>query len=799
MMLYPKNIEQKIGFDSVRELLRQHCSSSLGTAFVDKIKFSTSFDQVAKLCRQTEEFRQILISQEPFPSAGFLDVQEQLDKARIEGTFLLEEEFQDLKLSLQTLFSARAFFEPEERQRDYPLLAELSGAIRLDKSLLHSIDAKIDDKGHLRNNASRELMQIRQALNSEQQRARRVLDQAMRNARSKGYTPEDVSLTIRGGRMVIPVLAEHKRKIKGFIHDESATGQTVYMEPAEVLEINNEIRDLEYQERREIIRILTKLTDELRPYLEPLKQAYRFLGMIDFIRAKARFALQINALLPQMQKGQVIEWYHATHPLLYLSHQAQNKPVVPLTVSLNHQQRIVLISGPNAGGKSVSLKTVALLQYMWQCGLLIPIAENSTAGMFQSIFIDIGDEQSIENDLSTYSSHLTNMKYFCNFADKRTLFFIDEFGTGTEPQFGGAIAQSMLEDLNNKRAFGIITTHYGNLKQYAEKTPGIVNAAMRFDIEELESKFELQIGKAGSSYALEIARKIGLPDKILQNARSLVGYEQVKYDRLLGQLEKEKSEYSRLNRDLSQKEEQLKTSAKEYAELKDFLENEKKKVLNAAKAEAKQLLKDANRKIETIIREIKEQHAEKELTKKKRAELESMDQKLKPEAVKEREEIQVVGGPIEIGDMVRIKGQDTVGEVTDFKGKDAEIRIGQLSSKVKTSRLEKISRTAAKKLIKEKEQPKAMTGIDLNQKRADFSHNLDLRGKRAEEALNELDNYLDQAIMFGYNEVRIVHGKGNGILRDVIRKHLMSYPQVATAVDEHVERGGAGVTVVTLR
>lgn len=799
-MLYPNNIESKIGFDSVRDLLRQECMSSLGTAFVDKIRFSTSFDQLQKLLAQTEEFRQILLAQESFPSAGFFDVQEQLEKARIQGAFLLEEEFQNIKLSLQTIFSAQAFFETEERQREFPLLTELSGRVHLDKSLLRSIESKIDEKGNLRNNASRELMNIRQALNSEQQRARKVLEQSLRAARGQGYTPDDVSLTIRGGRMVIPVLAEYKRRVKGFIHDESASGQTVYMEPAEVLDINNEIRDLEYQERREIIRILTQLTDELRPYLEPLKMAYRFLGMIDFIRAKARFALKIDALMPEMKKGQQIEWYNAKHPLLYLSHQAQNKAVVPLSVSMNHRQRIILISGPNAGGKSVALKTVALLQYMWQCGLLIPVAENSAAGMFQSIFMDIGDEQSIENDLSTYSSHLTNMKHFCNFADKRSLFFIDEFGTGTEPQFGGAIAQSMLEDLNKKRAYGVITTHYGNLKQYAEKTEGITNAAMRFDIEELESKFELQIGKAGSSYALEIARKIGLPEKILKEARSLVGYEQVKYDKLLGQLEKEKSKYSKLNRELTKKESQLDSSAKEYAELKDFLENEKKKVLNQAKAEAKQLLKDTNRQIENVIRDIKEQKAEKELTKKKRAELESFDKSLQPEQVKEQgPELKVVKGPIEVGDMVRIKGQNTIGEVTAFKGKDAEIRIGALSSTVKLNRLEKISRAAAKKISKEKSSPKAMQGIDLNQKRANFSPKLDLRGMRADEALKELDVYLDQAIMFGFNEIRILHGKGNGILRDVIRNHLKGYSQVSNAQDEHVEHGGAGITVVSLR
>ncbi|MTI32707.1 endonuclease MutS2, partial [Xanthovirga aplysinae] len=738
-MLYPKNIEKKIGFDKVRQLVKEECVSPLGITFVEKMRFSDAFPIIEKLCRQTEEFRQILLSQDPFPASGYLDVNKSLEKARIEGAFLDEDEFHQLKQSLQTIFKCLSFFDKDERSKAYPLLKELGGMVHLDKNILNAIEGKIDEKGKLRNNASNELQQIRQKLLSEQRRLRIVLDRILRDAQGKGFTPDDISLTIRSGRMVIPVLAEHKRKIKGFIHDESATGQTVYLEPTEVLEINNEIRDLEYREKREIIRILTELTNQLRPNLPFLKKAYQFLGLIDFIRAKAKFALKIDGSLPHLEKTQLIDWHHAKHPLLFLSHQAQGKPVVPLNITLNHQQRIVLISGPNAGGKSVTLKTVALLQYMLQSGLLIPVHEHSKAGVFKHLFIDIGDEQSIENDLSTYSSHLTNMKYFYNFADKKTLFFIDEFGTGTEPQFGGALAEAMLNDLNKKKTFGVITTHYANLKKFADKTQGLSNASMRFDLDKLESMYELEIGKAGSSYALEIARKIGLPHEIIKNAKGKVGSDHVSYDKLLGQLERERKKYADLNKNISRKDNELEKSVKEYQELKEYLEMERRKVLNKAKTEAKHLLKEANREIENTIREIREKKAEKEQTKKIRENLEKLEKSVKTEHIPEsREEIKVIEGEIHLGDLVRIKGQETVGEIVNLKGKDAEITIGQLTSKVKLNRLERISRKTYRKVVQEVEKPAAMKGYNVNHKMSEFSTNLDLRGKRAEEALGIL-------------------------------------------------------------
>ncbi len=804
-MLYPKNIEQKIGFDQVRECLKEECLSKMGHFYVDKLRFTDDYALLQKLLEQTREFCSILMSGEAFPSSNYLPVDTQLSKARIEGAFLSVEELNDLRLSLQTIFACLEFFA--QREEEYPQLLQLSWVVvELDKTLLKQISKVLDDRGRLRDDASPALQQVRRALIGEQSRARKVLDTILRQSVSSGFSEEGVSLTIRGGRLVIPVLAEYKRRIKGFIHDESATGQTVFLEPAEVLEINNHIRELEYEEKREIVRILIAVTGQIRPHVPALRKAANFLGQVDFIRAKARFALKINAVYPEFVKHQVLEWRKAVHPLLYLSHQQQQKPVVPLSLELNPGQRILVISGPNAGGKSVTLKTVALLQYMIQSGLLIPVSEDSTVGIFKNLFIDIGDEQSLENDLSTYSSHLTNMKFFTTMVDSRTLFLIDEFGTGTEPQFGGAIAEAILEELNGQRAYGVINTHYGNLKQLAEKTPGIVNGAMRFDSAKLEPMYELETGKPGSSFALEIARKIGLPGGVLKRAKEKVGVEQVHLEKLLGQLERERKEYLDKNREIGRKEKELEDAAREYQELKDFIENKKTQLLKEAKQEAGRLLSEANQQIEKTIRQIKESKAEKETTRHARQQLQDVKDKvkLKPEeaadAAPQKQSIKVIGGTVEVGDLIRVKGQNTVGEVMDIKGKDAEIRIGELKSNVKLNRLEKISRKEYRQEMGESgSRPSAMRGIDMNQRMADFSPNIDIRGSRGEEALGKIDAMMDNAMMFGVPEIRVVHGKGDGILRQLIRNHLKTYKIVAAMKDEHADRGGPGVTIVELR
>ncbi len=797
-LLYPQDLEQKIGFDTIRLLLKEACSSTLGSALVDKMQFSADFDKISKRLYQTEEFRKILTEEEYFPSSYYIDATGHLNKAKVQGAFLTEEEFHDLQLSLDTVFRCLRFFEKDEEDR-YPYLKALSRYVSLDAGILKKIQQIIDDSGKIRNNASQALQDIRRMILSEHTRLRKVLDQMLRQAKTQGYTPDDASLTVRGGRMVIPVLAEHKRRIKGFIHDESATGQTVYLEPAEVLDINNEIRDLEYRERREIVRLLIALTDQLRPFVKPLKEAYHFLGMMDFIRAKAKLALQFEAICPAMENKQLLLWYQARHPLLQRSLKQQQRAVVPLDIQLSEEQRILVISGPNAGGKSVCLKTVALLQYMLQCGLLIPVADQSRTGIFQHIFIDIGDEQSLENDLSTYSSHLKNMNYFVRFADRQTLLLIDEFGTGTEPQFGGAIAEAILEEINNCHSFGVVTTHYTNLKQFADRAEGVVNGAMRFDASRLEPLFQLEIGKPGSSFALEIARKIGLHEKVLNKARSLIGEEKVDFDRMLSELETDKTKYDQLLQELSAKERRLNKTAHDYEELRTHLETQKKQIVNQAKQEARQLIENANKTIEATIRTIKEQQAEKKVTQEVRKDLDHLKKQLKPQKTPApaRPAAEVISGEIAPGDAVRVKNSGAIGEVVQIKGKQAEILIGALKSNVPLSRLEKIAKKELKKRQLEPTMPQ--NNINLNEKLASFSTHLDLRGKRVEEVIPQLENFVDEAAMFGMHELRIVHGKGEGVLRQVVRQYLQNHPHVRKAEDEHVERGGAGVTVVHMK
>lgn len=802
-MLYPENIEQKIGFDTVRQLLSEACISPLGKAYVGKIRFSENFDLIDKLIRQTDEMKQILEQGEGFPSQNYIDTTPYLRKAEIEGMALTKEEFFDIKTSLTTIRQCLLFFEKQEEGL-FPILSGYAETIKVEKQIIQSIDAIIDDRGLVRENASPELQQIRRRLLAAQSSVRRTLDSVLKSAKQSGWVGDEVSLTIRNGRMVIPLAAEHKRKIKGFIHDESSTGQTIFIEPADVLESNNEIRGLEYEEIREIHRILVQLTNVLRPYLPDLHKAYQFLGLMDFVRAKAKLALSMNAIRPEFKKTQVVKWNNARHPLLYLSFQKQQKKIVPLKVELTENKRILIISGPNAGGKSVALKTIGLIQYMFQCGLLIPVEENSTVGIFQNLFIDIGDEQSLENDLSTYSSHLTNMRQFLIRSNKKTLFLIDEFGTGTEPGLGGAIAEAILEELTESGAFGVINTHYTNLKILANRTPGLVNGAMRFDGQQLEPLYELEIGKPGSSFAFEISRKIGLPDKIIKRAKEKLGKQQVDFEKLLKELEIEKRVFSEKNIEAGIKERKLSQQLAEYTALKIQLENNQKKILNDAKQKAKDLIEETNQRIEKTIKEIKEKKAEKEKTKEVREDLKKFASKAlqiqKTEVAPVTDnEWEKEDGDIIPGAYVRIKNQTTVGQVLNIKGKEAEIRIGDLKSTVKINRLEKVSSKTFKEVSGEKKTRINTGGLNLNEKHMQFSFNLDIRGKRGEEALTEVDRLINDAMMLGYEELRVVHGKGDGILRTLIRNHLRGYNQVAGFQDEHPDRGGAGVTIVKMK
>jgi DNA mismatch repair protein MutS2 len=789
-MLYPSNLEEKLGFSKLRTLLEEKCESSLGQQYVKKISFSTKKESIEEWLEQTREFVEVINSGALFPNSNYIDISKYFPKIKVSNAFLTEEEFFDLILSLKTLDKCLDFFKVHRAA--YPMLSALTHPVIFNDDLLWSLDRLFDERGKLKDNASDRLFEIRKGIQQERQRLRKVLDRILSNAKKEDYTNDDVGITIRDGRMVIPILAEHKRRIKGFIHGESATGQTVYLEPTEVLEINNEVKELEYSEKREMMRILTEQTDLVRYELENLGGAMQFLGLIDFIRAKARLAQTLEATKPLWSEGKAFKWFAARHPNLFINHLAQNKETVPLTISLDHQSRILVISGPNAGGKSVCLKTVGLVQYMFQCGLLVPVDESSEFMLFKDLFIDIGDEQSIENDLSTYSSHLVNMKHLLAHVNKKSLVLIDEFGTGTEPQYGGAIAEAILSELEQSKAMGVITTHYGNLKEFAERQPGLVNGAMRYDLDRLQPLYQLEMGKPGSSFALEIAQKIGLPKPTLERAKKRVGKKLVSYDRMLAQLDQERQQFDQTKKEIKNREAELQELTAQYQELKSHLEAREKRMLNKAKQEAADIVKQANKEVERVIREIKEAKAKQEVVKQKRKELESFKEKQKPQRIEQPDEIKAVEGEITVGDYARVKGQTTVGLVAKIKGKDAELQIGALSSIVKLNRLEKVS----KKSFKKQNDPTASKSLDMTAKMSSFNHKLDIRGRRAEEVIPILDKWIDEAILLGAKEIQVLHGTGNGVLRQVTRNYLSAVKEVKSFKDEHVERGGSGITLI---
>lgn len=792
-MLYPHDIEQKLGFDKIRELLKGHCSGEQGKRNVDKIRFSSNQDLIQKLCSQTEEYVRMVRAAENLPSLNYPEIDSILHKLRVLGIFLETSEVIDVLKSLKILHSWAKFLIA--KKDDYLGIFALAVHIQIDPLLIKKIEECIDEKGQIRENASPELRRIRAEIRKNEQQARKTLDRVIRETRKSDMSPDDSSLTVRNGRLVIPIKSEYKRSIKGFIHDTSASGNIIFIEPAEVLEINNDLTELAYSEKREVIRILTKLTDEIRTHRENIAHGSRFLGIIDLIKSKALLSIEFDANVPTLNKHGNIEWVGAVNPVLKRALLKQEKEIVPLYLKLDRQKRVLLISGPNAGGKSVCLQTVGLLQYMYQCGLPVPLLEGSETVVFKDIFIDIGDEQSIEDDLSTYSSHLKSMNFLIKNAGKKTLFLIDEFGSGTDPQFGGAIAEAILEQLAKSKGMGIITTHYNNLKKMADSHSGLINGRMRFDVKKLEPLYQLEIGKPGSSFALEIAGKIGLPRELIQSAKKKVGTDAVELDRLLTELEKEKKHYEEQSKKFERQNSVLEKTILNYKDLQSDLDERKKEIMNEAKVEAKNLLKETNQRVENLIRNIKENKAEKETTKISREEVREFEKEIKIEKVKKKEkEFKVIGGAIGFGDLVRIKGQQAVGEVMQIGKKDAEIIFGDLKSKIKLSRLEKISRGTLKKLEKENSSP--IRGIDINKRKAQFSPNLDVRGKRADEALVILAGFLDDAILFGSPNVRIIHGKGDGILREIFREELKSYREVRTFYDEHADRGGSGITVV---
>ena len=802
-MIYPARFEEKIGFDKIRELISAECISPMGIQFVNKIRFSSNAEVIVKMLEQTVEFKQVLQFGKPFPSSDFFDMREILRGIQTPGSYIEKEALFDLRTSLRTISEVLTYID-KLNHHDFPQLRLLTDELYFPADVLKSADKIIDDKGEIKDNASDKLYDIRKQIVSRQRQVLKATKKAFEVAKKSGWIPENAEITVRNGRAVIPVKASDKRALHGLIHDESATGQTVFVEPGESFEINNQIRELENEERREIIKILTRFTDLLRPHLNDLFQLYRFLGLIDFIRAKAMVAIKTEGHKPIVSPKKQLLLNEAKHPLLLLAHKAQNKIVVPLDLELNTENRILVISGPNAGGKSVCLKTIGLLQYMLQCGLLIPAKEDSEFFLFHRLFIDIGDEQSLENDLSTYSSHLLNMKYFLRNANENTLFLIDEFGTGTEPQLGGAIAASVLEELNKKSAFGVVTTHYTNLKIAAEKNRGMINGAMLFDSKEMQPLYKLQTGKPGSSFTFEIARKIGFPKYVLQKARQKSGSKAVSFDQQLQQLELEKLKIEKKEKQLNTTEEKLAAALEKYEGLKQNLEKSKKSILEQANQKALEIIESSNKAIEKTIREIKEGKADKKITKAAREKLTEEKNRLKKPKQQHKankspdSSVDIENSRLNSGDWVQIKDMDVVGELISIDGEDALVNVNNV-------RL----RTTAAKLEKSNNKPKAhatsfkssQRGImhEINKKVTNFNLSIDLRGKRADETMSILKKYIDDAILLNIKEVSILHGKGYGILRDIIREYLQSVDEVQHFGDAPLDMGGSGITRVRFK
>ena len=810
-MIYPPQFEEKIGFSKIRELLKQNCISDMGRQWVGKLSFSTSFSSIELWLNQTEEMQQILLGDLGIPVQDYFDLRPDLTRIQLAGTYLKTERFFDLKASLNVINEMLLFFE--EKQQDYAHLYRLTSGLEIDPLIIKQIDAILDEKGEIRDRASEKLFEIRSEIKRANRQSEKSINESLRKAKKAGWTNETVEATVRNGRLVIPLSAAYKRQIRGVVHDESATGQTVYLEPDEVLHLNNKIKELEAEERREILRILLAFADFLRPSIVPLIEAYRFLALIDFIIAKARLSIQLNAVKPDLRDKAEIQWYQARHPLLFLSHKAQGKTVEPLDIHLQAQERILIISGPNAGGKSVALKTIGLVQYMLQNGLLVPLKSTSITGIFKRFFIDIGDEQSIENDLSTYSSHLLNMQHFLAQANAKTLFLIDEFGSGTEPVLGGAIAEAILEELNEKKAFGVITTHYANLKLLPTNDNGMVNGAMLFDTQKMLPLYKLVTGRPGSSFTIEIARKIGFSKTLLQKIEKKADRRQLDFEEQLQQLEVDKKALEKKQAQMDLMDEHLAATLEKYQALYGDLQKEKKTILAEAKKESKAILKQSNRLIERAIKEIREHDAEKQKTQEIRKNIQQEITRLEKEPRIEKPsrhkvvEQQVANKkvekkvsksiPLKTGDLVVVDGQNTVGSIALIKGKKAKVDFDTMQMFIELNRLEKVSKTQERKL-KKASVKSSNIAQDISEKSADFNPNIDVRGQRVDEALIQIQRFLDDAILLGVHQIHILHGKGTGALRQVIREYLQANPDVNRYYDEHIERGGHGITVVEM-
>ena len=816
-MIYPKNFENKIGFDTIRQEIERRCISPLGIGWCGEMHFSTDYNEVICWLEQTNEFLSILQSKREFPLNYFFDLRSTLKSIAMPGSYISAENLFKLQRSLTTVGEIRRFFaRRDEEQVSYPRLSSLTVSMESFPELVSEIGRVLDKSGNVKDNASPLLSELRNTIQRVTASINGILRRVISQGKQDGVLENDVQPSVRDGRLVLPVSPMHKRKVRGIVHDESASGKTVFIEPEEIVEANNRIRETEAEIAREIIRILTELTDLIRPHADALQATYEVLGQIDFIRAKALLASELDAQMPHIERQSHIEWYHAIHPALWLSLSEQGKEVVPLNIELNGKQRILLISGPNAGGKSVCLKTVGVVQYMMQCGILPPLYSNSHMGMFHSIFIDIGDQQSLEDDLSTYSSHLQNMKTFLNRGGKETLVLIDEMGSGTEPQIGGAIAQAILEQLNAKRMFGVVTTHYQNLKHFAEETDGIVNGAMLYDRGRMQPLFQLSIGYPGSSFAIEIARKIGLDPQVIDKASEIVGSDYINMDKYLLDLVRDRKYWESKRHEVRQKEKKLDSILEQYNERLKRIGDEHRQIIKDAKAEAREIVQQSNAQVERTIREIREMQAEKEKTKEVRRQLDEFKQRLEGNEGEESQQVEQMkpkhkmrrkpasepkpqqndpNRPLQAGDNVVLKGQTAIGTIISLDEKYAVVAFGALKTRVETSRLQRSNRKM------ERAQASSMsrqTTNEIRDRQLHFKPEIDVRGMRGDEALQAITYFMDDAIQFEAKRVRILHGTGTGALRELLRQYLRTVPGIKNAHDEDVRLGGAGITVVDL-
>lgn len=826
-MIYPSTFEQKIGFDRLREQVVECCTMQAARRRVAEQQFSTSQREIERRLTLADEMRSLLMMENDFPGGDYPDVEELIQKLRVEGTFLDVEEMVALKRALIIVGEVARFIR--QRSAQYKALDRLTRPVELFPELVVRIDAVVDDEARVRDTASPELHALRRSIREREGLAAKRLQQVLQQAKQAGIVESDAQLSVRDGKTVIPVSAANKRKLAGFIHDESATGRTFYVEPIEVVELNNELRELEYAERREVVRILAALSDEMRPSVELIAAAGDYLAEIDMLRAKGRWATANRCVKPILSLDDRLVLREARHPILEQSLRSQGREIVPLSLELDRRKHLLVISGPNAGGKSVCLKTTGIVQYMCQCGFLVPTSENSELPVFRSLMIDIGDEQSMDNDLSTYSSHLHNMRQMLNGASPETLVLIDEFGSGTEPVIGGAIAEAILDRLREKGCYGVITTHYANIKYYASSTEGIANGAMAFDVQHIRPLFRLEMGKPGSSFAIEIARKMGLPEELIRAASEKAGSDHINLEKQLREIARDKHYWEQKRDRIRQTDRKVEELEQSYSEQLQKIRAERQEILRKAKQEAQELVAEANRQIEQTIKTIREAQAEKELTRLARKELEEFRERVEAadEAARQeklqhelerierrrqrREERKAQQGQtpatpskveapkpreVEVGSKVRMVGQDVVGVVQTLQGRRAQVAFGQLLTTVDKQLLTVISNTEYREATRPTA-PRTVYSSDISARKLNFRDHIDVRGMRAVEALEEVRDLIDDAIMLGIGSVTILHGKGMGALKEEIRNYLRSVREVASAKDEHADRGGAGITIVT--